>query len=223
IESYADMLLDRAPRMEREIGTLAGAFRGMGRAAADAWDSVVEGLDHAAKRLATESPGMIGNFLRWSNMRGGNSLGTDDRPDFSSVTTSPIVDSDQAAADETWQRAAIRYATDREKLERDIAEARRLGTAAGKSEVEIQARIAAIQADHARKAKKPGGAGAVDNAGFRAQIQSVQDALRLEQNAIQNANSVLQAQYGARLVTVENYYSEQRSLVQRAASAEEDS
>lgn len=225
IEAFANDLNTKAPQMEAQVGAIAGAFRGLKRAAGEAWDTAVEGMDNAFARMvqqfATHGP-LLARFAALTTMGLRGTGSRSNLPDFSNVTTSPIVDSDQAAADETWQRAAIRYATDREKLERDIAEARRLGTAAGKSEVEIQARIAAIQAEHARRNRNRGGAGATDNAGFRAQIQSVQDALRLEQNAIQNANSILQAQYSARLVTVESYYAEQRSLVQRAASAEED-
>lgn len=227
IAAFANDLTTKAPQMAAQVGTIAGAFRGLKSAAADAWDSVVEGMDRASTRLRNESTGFFGTILR--RLNGGTTQAQSAGGDPTAAMLRPlvggdaIVDSDRAIADQEWQRNAIRYATEREKLERDIAEARKLGTAAGKSEAEIQARIAAIQAEHARRNRARGGAGAVDNAGFRAQIQSVQDALRLEQNAIQNANSVLQAQYSARLVTVESYYTEQRSLVQRAAAAEEES
>lgn len=225
IEAYANALTSRAPQMEAQVGAIAGAFRGLRRAASEAWDTAVEGMDGAFARMvqqfATHGP-LLARFAALTTMGLRGTGGASNLPDFSNVTTSPIVDNDRVAADDAWQKNAIRYATEREKLERDIAEAKRLGAAAGKSQVEIDARIAAIQSEHARRNRSRAGGGAVDNAGFRAQIQSVQDALRLEQNAIQNANSVLQAQYSARLVTVENYYTEQRSLVQRAAAAEEE-
>ncbi|MDH5829797.1 phage tail length tape measure family protein [Luteimonas sp. M1R5S18] len=162
IEAYANAINTRAPRIAAEVGAISSAFRGLGRIAGETWDQVVEGMDNALDQMiarAGQFGGLPGLLLQSSalGLQRAGGRGGSDRPDFSNVTTGPIVDSARAIADQDWQRSAIRYATEREKLERDIAEARRQGTAAGRSEAEIQARIAAIQADYARRGARSGG------------------------------------------------------------------
>ena len=159
IEAYANAINSRAPQMVENLGAIARVFRGIKIASAEAWDEAVSGLDKYGERLIDVMrflPGtaFAGQALRQLYDKGGSA--GNGLPDFSNVTTGRLVDNDRIEADQEWQKSAIRYATEREKLERDIAEARRLGVAAGKSEEEIQKRIAAIQADHARRNARSG-------------------------------------------------------------------
>ena len=153
VNAFAADLNSKAPQMADQVGTIAGAFRGLKVASAEAWDAVVEGMDHVARRLATESPGMIGSLLRWTNLRGGALGGGGTKPDFSRVTTGPIVDTEAELAREQaakeFDRFRIANLTRAERLEKEIADIREAGRKAGVAELEIEKQIAAARERYA--------------------------------------------------------------------------
>lgn len=130
------------------------------------------------------------------------------------------VDSTQERARLEFEKEGLRFATQRQKMEKDIAEARALGLKAGIGSLEIEKRVAAIRADYARKDKSGRG---LEGAGAKAALQAFEDTLKQEQGAIANSTQLLQAQYAAKLVTVQDYYAQLRSLTQQGAKAQEDS
>lgn len=97
---------------------------------------------------------------------------------------------------------------------------RKLADTIRKNMAELQKNI---EAENAKKPKKTGAgeARALENAQARAALQAFKDNLLEEQAAIESSNRVLQAKYQARLITAEEYYSEQRKLAERGSKAQE--
>lgn len=150
VNSLADTLERRAPQMSEQVGSIAAAFRGMGRAATETWDSVVEGMDEAfdqGVRTLAGLPGLaqgFGSFLRVMQDEGRRTGGG-----AAGGPTEPIVDSDEIEAarkaTEKWQRITLANLSKEEKLEREIAEIRKAGAAANRAEAEIEAAITAAR------------------------------------------------------------------------------
>lgn len=109
-------------------------------------NGVYQGLSEAQKtRIIAGMRAKIAQQkqLDFSNVQGG-------------VVGDPVVNSDQKRAQDEWQQAGLKYATDRDRMEHDITEARKAGNKAGESDVAIEQRIQAIRASYADKAKGKG-------------------------------------------------------------------
>lgn len=164
VRTMADTLERRAPQMTEQVGSIASAFRGMGRAASESWDSIVEGMDGAFDKLiqnsikfGTFSQKLVGLNLLALQAAGGKNSG---KADFSNVVSGndPIVDSDAVEAErkatEKWERLTLSNLSKEKRLEQEIAEIRRAGAASKKSEAEIEKAIADARARYAESQKK---------------------------------------------------------------------
>lgn len=185
---FADTLLDRAPKIETHIGTMSGLFREMRRDGSEAWDAVVSGMDTALLRMVDigqRLPGFLGPMATGLAAYVGTKGSGPALPDFSNVTSSPLVDTKayeaKAKAAEEWDRLALSNLSKREKLEREIADIRTVGAKAGKTQAEIEAQIAQARARAAEAEKKSGSKTNPADALIKRLQQ--QNALNLEQAA----------------------------------------
>lgn len=80
---------------------------------------------------------------------------------------------------------------------------------------------AAVNAEGPKKKSGAGAARALSNAESRASIQAIKDDLAEEQAALQNNSRILQAEFAARLLTVEDYYNRQAALTEQGTKAQE--
>lgn len=174
IQTYSDVLIQRAPQMKESLGNIEWAMNGLKNAARETADAIV-GIFRASsngsriKELQSNIEAMqarIGNQHWWN---GGGVYGglTDDQLRagiarqqaeiqrlslFKDVTGSVggVVDTNQHNADkkaqDEWDRLAVSNLSKQAKLEREIADIRKKGIAAGKSEADIEAQIANARA-----------------------------------------------------------------------------
>lgn len=172
IRAYADAINERSPKVVENLSTWSSIWRGLKTGASEAFDEIVQGFRDADKEssiaiksiaanMQALSPTFLGPltaiFSKVFDATAARTAAAQARPDFSNVVAGgeTVVDSDQIRAQLEFDKQGLRYAEQRQRMERDIAEARRLGLEAGKSDAEIQARIVQIQADYAKRAKKP--------------------------------------------------------------------
>lgn len=231
IEAYADAIADRAPKVTEELTSIAAVWRSIKSATADAVDATIGGLDSVVKAVHDhmKDPEMV-DFMRIMFR-----LGDGDAPAAAKRRASPpprggpspIVDPEQAKAQKEFEAQGLRFLTESQKLERDLAEARRIATAAGIKDVSvINERLAAIRREYAERAAR-GSKGAASaarslaNAEVKAGLQDYKDALQVELAGIQQGTQLLQAEYAARNISAEDYYEKQRGFAEQAQSAEE--
>jgi lambda family phage tail tape measure protein len=224
MEAYANTINERAPEVTRNLGLFSGLWHSIKIGVGEAGDAAVQFFRDVDREAGEAVPSIARFFsaLRIPGVGGAFALQATLNPATFSPTKAPksTIDSDQERARLEFEKQGLRYATDRARLEKDIADARALGLKAGLSEEAIAQRIAAIRADYARKDKSARG---IESSTAKAALQSFEDQLKQEQGAIANSTQLLQAQYSAKLVTVQDYYAQLRSLTQQGAKAQEDS
>lgn len=163
-KAYAAAIEDRAPRLREEVGLLGGAFRGMGNAAAEAWDSVISGIqdvDREAKQ-GLDSLGRLMSFFRGGAPGGIFGLRAALSPPVSVAPQASTFDARKAAKDaeerkkaqESFDRMVVGNLSKQARLEREIDDIRKAGLKAGKSEVEIEKAIADARARYAESLPK---------------------------------------------------------------------
>lgn len=233
--AYAGEIDSRAPAITGNLGLIQGGLRGVRDLAAEAWDGFVNGIQRA-DRQAKESLDTFGRLF--SFLRGGapggvfglqaaistpvavSSSGRGGRTSVDSAAAKKDLE-ERKKAEEEFARLELSNLSKKEKLEREIVDIRETGTKAGKSQLEIEKQIGNARARYAESLKKPAGAKSLESAGNKAALQAFKDQLKEEQGAIANATQLLQAEYSARLVTVQQYYTKQKELTQQGAAAQE--
>lgn len=166
-ETYAAVIEQRTPQLVDRLGFLERAWLGIKKATAEAGDALLnigrsdtlqQQIDELqAARDALLTPG--GGFGGTDAAVGRELEIIDRRLDALRETQRLGERAAQAAGERTrqeeagikWLQAGERFLTDRQRLEREIAQIRALGIAAGRSELEIEARIAAVR----ERAAKP--------------------------------------------------------------------
>lgn len=220
MRAYADVIDQRAPQAVENLGLIATAWRGIKQESKEAWDEVVNGFARADV-AAKEGLQSLSNYLNaFRNGPAGlftlqNSANFSASP--SSVASPPAktVDSDserkRMEAAREFARIELSNLDRRQRLEREIVEIRRVGIAAGKTEAQISAQIAAARARYAESLPRgrtsrgsSGSSGPSD-----ASIQSARDRFndmvgnfkselegpleRVEQNHLRNMRELEQA------------------------------
>lgn len=104
-------------------------------------------------------------------------------------------------AEKSWQEEGLKYRSNQQKMEKDIAEARQKGLAAKVSEADIEQRIANIRAEYASKAPKDSKTHEPkayrEDAGMKALDAARQtQAVLLQQNASINAQGIATEKVG---------------------------
>lgn len=100
------------------------------------------------------------------------------------------------AATEAWEKDSIKRLDSRQKMEREIAQIREIGLKAGKSEAEIEARVAAIRESYAKKGGSTKAAEIGENEkALAAYVSSLKKALVKEQELteVQKARDLLKS------------------------------
>jgi len=164
-DAYAGSIEERAPKIAAEVGAISATFGGLKIAAAEAWDGIVQGADDAYQDLINKAA-RYGPML--TRLVGLTAIGLQGRgggggePDFSNVSTSPLVDSAEFKREqerrkeaEKWHAESIRFGTERERLEQSIVKMRAEAVKLGIEESHIRQRESAMRADfEGKQAKK---------------------------------------------------------------------
>lgn len=163
---FADAGMKRADELERHLGTLPKLARGAGKAFGEMWDGLM-GLGRAKtpdEILADIERRLAGGSVGFA-VDGGGSLGPSAAERALLERQSKQIRDRQsqlewwaarqaeftaraaaaATAEEQWDKIKERNLSKQEKLEKDIAEIRRVGLRARKTEAEIEAQIAALR------------------------------------------------------------------------------
>ena len=222
-ETRAQAQIQRTKEVEESLGLVTGAWHDIKRATAESWDEAVSyftNLDREAK----EAVGTLGKLMQSFRIGGpGGMFGMQQ-------ALSPSVGLDQKAVEE--QRRVSKAALDmwdsiekgnlsREAQQKaEIERIRNLGKEAGKTQQQIDAAVAASEAAFKRNSPKGASTTALDNAARTAGLQAIKDAATQEQLIVQNSSRILQAEYSARTISVEDYYTRQRALLEQGTQIE---
>lgn len=227
-EARATAQIERTAQVVESLGLVSGAWFAVKENTGEAWDAAVTyfaDLDRDAK----EAAGTISNL--WASFKTGGIGGMFGMQQALFPAAAPLTSKGPAAPKPFSVESArqLQSIVDANKTgtERQTAEENRirnLGKAAQWTTEQINAQVAASRKSYeASLPKGKSGAGAarsLANAESGAALQAIKDALSEEQNALANSGRLLQAQYSARLVTVEDYYRQQRVITSEGVSAE---
>lgn len=168
--SYADAMIERSEQLGGKVGWLRQLFQGARKAAAEFWDEVGGGvvsreeeIERLQRRL--EKARVTPFFSMGMGPEDGALVGLEpalqarlnvlQREQISEQRFRAAIEASQqqfeafAAAQQRWAKIEEANLSRREKMEREIAEVRKTGLAARKSEAEIERQIAAIRERYA--------------------------------------------------------------------------
>lgn len=226
-ETRANAQIQRTQQIEESLGLVSGAWYNVKRATAESWDEAVNyfaNLDREA-REATSTLGDLINAWRVGGVAGMFGM----QQAMQNASLAPSASTTLAEQQKKVNSEALRQLdsiiagnrTRQQQQDLEIARIRNLGKAANKTAEEIEEMVKASNEAFKRSTPKGASSAPLENAERSAGLQAIKDRLQEEQNAIQNNSRILQAEYGARLVTVEDYYQRQRELLTQGSSVEE--
>lgn len=222
-ETRATAQIQRTNDVVESLGLVSGAWHGIKRNTAEAWDEAVSyftNLDRDAK----EAVGTLGRLMQSFRMGGvGGMWGMQQ-------ALTPATGLDQKSAEEqkrvskqvmdAWDSIEKGNLTRQQQQEAEITRIQNLGKEAGKSQKEIDAAVKASNEAFKRNSPKAASTTAVDNAARSAGLQAIKDAATQEQLIVQNSSRILSAEYSARTISVEDYYKRQRELLEQGTQIE---
>ena len=253
---FADGMAQRLPQMEASLGFLTRGWNTVRDAIVGAWGALKNiGREETAaiqsQSLSAQSAALTQSLEKMTGISGSDQRaraliqsqleGIKARQAALQETVrmeqkSADLNAQRAAAVEAavgWDKQGQSYLSKRVQMEREIAQARQIGAAAGKSEAEIASRVAAIQAKYTDKS--PSGAARrplvnpVDVEALRSYAKAMDDLERISQNAAANADQLSKSQAKLREVqaspTWAQYSRQQQEQIIYAASqsqAQED-
>lgn len=157
--AYAQAIESRTPALLANLGLIENAWLGIKNATKEAWDFAknigrTDSLETQAKALSET----INKYKK-------NGYDTSkEESDLSALTKRIMLQQDSAQLDKQradsvkalaqWDKEGLKYLSDKAKLERDITAAKNEGISAGRSQEEIEARIAAIRKSHTKSGPK---------------------------------------------------------------------
>lgn len=226
-ETRAASQIQRAAQVVESLGLVSGAWHSVKENTGEAWDAAVNyfaQLDKDAKKAA----GTLSNL--WSAFRtGGVGSAFGIQAALSPAAATPVATEERKINSEAQRQLDALIAGNRTREQAqalEITRIRNLGKEAGLTAAKIDELV--VASNKAYEASKPKDRSAAEartlaNASSSAVIQAIKDQEELQRSEIQNTSKILQAEYGARLVTQTDYYSKQRDLVQRDFAAQEAS
>lgn len=206
--AYADMIEGRAPEMQRALGTIESAWKGVKEWASEAWDAML-GIGREAtleERLAEArrllENGTLARRARAAQLGGGpaidpaavvrqleEELATEQR-----ISEEKRKQSALDAAGIEWIQLAEKYLTREEKLRRELVKIETQGLAAGKSRAEIDA-LQAKARERYTKATKEGSAADKEAArAIEAQRKERERDIAAARKGLETAESQVQKQ-----------------------------
>lgn len=154
-KTFATAMEERARQMQENIGWIEAAWQKAGDVAKRAWDNMLNmgratDLDRLRGQLdfAVASGASDAEIASIEAMLA--PLEEIERKNRA-VAEQKAKQSEQDAAGIQWAQEADKFISRRERMEREIAKARELGLQAGRSELEIEQRIAAIREKYRNK------------------------------------------------------------------------
>lgn len=220
MRAYADVIDQRAPQAVENLGLIATAWREIKNDSKEAWDELVNGFARADV-AAKEGLQSLSNYLN-AFRNGPAGLFTLQNSANFSASPSSVASPPAKTVDSNSERARMEAAREfarielsnldrRQRLEREIVEIRRVGIAAGKTEAQISAQIAAARARYAeslprgRTSRGSSGPSGPSDASiqsardrfndmvgsFRAELEGPLE--RVEQNHLRNMREINQA------------------------------
>lgn len=152
--TYAQAMSDRAARIEQDLGNVERAWKNAGLAAKGAWDwflnlgredSLADKLTAAQEKLANlKQQGTPVNDSGYKEAQLEVTVLQAAVEAQKKLADEKKAANDKAQAGIIWDQQGVQIADNRKKRELEVAKARQLGLDAGKSELEIQQRIAQI-------------------------------------------------------------------------------
>ncbi len=233
-KSYADALDSRLNQVQGRLGTIERAWNGIVGAAKRGWDAMLgvgrtdtlsEQIAKAEEALEKRRGGLA------ARSASGQSSIAAEQARIEALKESLRLEGRAAASQaETVRQTQARIAFDkegdqflsnREKMERAIAEARNQGVAAGASQVEIEKRVAAIREKFADKgaARK---VLLIDKAELNQDIQAFKSASEQLIATYSGSERILESIRSAGLVGDREYYEAKRAFINLEAQAKED-
>jgi phage-related minor tail protein len=171
--AYADAINARAPQILDNLGLIERGWKAIGNAAREAWDGVLSvgrtaSLSEQLAKAQAELDKLQNRKSGWAfgmTQKDRDQAIEDQRQIVAGIqeqmrmaarsATQQGEQADRVRALAAWDKEGLQYLDKKAKMEREIAQTRQEGLAAGRSEVEIEARIAAIREKYAEKVKKP--------------------------------------------------------------------
>lgn len=153
--TFATAMEERARQMQENIGWIEAAWKSAGDVAKRAWDNMLNiGRTSDLDRLRSQLDFAVASGASDAEIASIEALLApleEIERKNRGVAEQKAKQSEQDAAGIQWAQEADKFITRRERMEREIAKARELGLQAGRSELEIEQRIAAIREKYRNK------------------------------------------------------------------------
>ena len=175
--AWADALAQRIPQLEEQLNVFQLAWRGLAKAAGDAWAAMqgafteattAEKLRAAQERVAAGDTSARGDVAVWQAKLDAEKQG------LAAQAAANI----QRRAELGWLKEGEQYRSKQQRMEAEIAKAREVGAQARKSDLEIEARIGQIREKYAEKTRSGGGARAPRADPLDAELERLRMGLR---------------------------------------------
>lgn len=238
--AYANTLETRLSQVNDRLGFVERAWRTVTGAARDAWDAMlnVGRPDTASQRLAglraeletlNQGAGVGVEFGGISSAQREARIAQIEAEisalEAASKATTNKAKADAAAAKQLearirFDKAGEQFLSNQAKMEREIAQARAEGAAAGASQAEIEARIGQIREKFADKSSL-NKLLAINRAQLASDVDAIRQANELILGSYRNAESILESVRAAGLVSDREYYEAKRAFIQLETEAKE--
>ncbi len=220
-QAYIDAFEERSKKLEGRLGIIERSWRAVKDAASETWDTIMgigreetvgDKLARASNVLTNKQSGLA---QRAAAGKGDDRISQQLRADIADAQAykkelegqadaakrliaieTGKQELDKAAID--WKEQGNKLLTKEQQLEKEIAETRRKGLAAGVSDKEINDRVAAIQ-------KRAAGTASKSTDGVDAQIEMVRRRGAVEDAVAQRSRMLLESNKAAGLVVEEQY------------------
>jgi lambda family phage tail tape measure protein len=245
-KGYADAIESRTSQLEDRLGSLERAWKGVGDSARRAWDfmlnvgrsDTLESQLKASEQRVNDLQSLQAQLASGQRKAGLGGLSKEQieaeiaAERQRAVAISMRVDKEnayaaaakisaaQVAANAEFDKEGVKYASDKLKLEQAIAKARAQGAEAGRSQADIDKRVADIRADFAKKQPKGPKPEDPSKNELAAQIALTKNLLDQEAGAYRNAESILEAIRSAGLTNEAEYYDAKRAFINLNTEAE---
>lgn len=244
VSTYADTVIGRTNNVRDELGLLQREWRRITWFAKEAWDAMLNiGREDTLEEKIEEQKRLVQGLKvgrygyqyellspaerQRQTKEAENELARLQR-ELKPVTVTmagiyATVDPAVQKAREDFDKIRESNLTKQEKLEKEIAKIRQLGAKAGIAEAEVEKQVLAAREQARDKSKGRTGDGGLANAQMSRELQALKDQLSQEQAAIKNSRDMLQAEYAAKTISVEDYYARLKELSQQGTDAETQS
>lgn len=238
--SFADVLESRTREIQDNLKEIDSGWRRIKDSAKEAWDAMLN-LGRPVsleEQLAAAQANLAGRLERGAPRRGTlNSSASYDaanqaiRDNIADLQRRIGLQSEMAAeqkktADQVKARIAFDKDVDKHlsnavKMEREIAEARNRGLAAGASQVEIEKLIGQIRDKYKDKGSARAGL-QIDKAQLGADIDAIKSANEQLIGSYTNAEKIVESLHSARLISDSQYFESKRGFIRLETEAKED-